>query len=182
MQKILPIQMQKRCCSNWCWAAVLASATPVLPNRSHPLPVDQPGWIDLAYGLQGCSGCCPGGCPDLAATCNLYGSMDQILYQAHLSSGVSQQVAAVGFSGIAQQIEKRGHPVIAQIDYLPPSSGSHYLLIYGYESDTQTLVIGDPASGEGVAYLFSTYSTPGAYNTPGDQNEHGSWNSVYFFA
>jgi hypothetical protein len=107
--------------------------------------------------------------------------MDQILYQAHLSDGISQQVAAVGFSGIAQQIDQ-GYPVIAQIDYLPPSSGAHYLLIYGYESDTQSLVIGDPASGEGVAYLFSTFCSSGAYSTPGNQNEHGSWNSVYFFA
>jgi hypothetical protein len=173
------IQMQKRCCSMWCWAAVLSTAV-----ESCSLACSAQTQPDFANqflaGSPDCSSCCPNGPPDhpTALRCDLGAVIEQAMSQFALSFSGGTDVDDSTFETICQQVDE-GRPVIAKIDF-DGSNGSHLLLIYGY-SRPDTISFGDPADGSCTAVQFSTFRNPDAYTDPNTPTLHGTWNSTYVF-
>jgi hypothetical protein len=175
-QKILAMKMQHRCCSAWCWAAVISA---IIDGLSLPISPGTQGGLVNTYFTPGvdCTGCCPNGCPDLDHECNLPAQLGPVLNSLNLASGNQQSPQDLKFSGIQAEIDA-GRPLIAEIDYDTSPPQGHALLIYGY-ADPDALVIGDPANGQSSTVLFSAYSAPDAYVDPTTTGLRGTWKYVY---
>lgn len=173
------IEMQKQCCSMWCWAAVLSTAV-----ESCSLPCSaqtQPQFANqFLAGSPDCSSCCPNGPPDHATElqCDLGAVIDQVMSHFALSFSGGSNVDDSTFGTICQQVDN-GRPVIAKIDY-DGGYGSHLLLIYGYNRP-DTISLGDPADGSSTAVQFSAFSNPDSYTDPNTPSLHGTWTLTYVF-
>jgi hypothetical protein len=175
MPTVLPIQMQKQCCSHWCWAAVISSVTQGLTTPCGKLQQGEVVTQTFGTGVD-CTGCCPNGCPDLEDSCDLPADISFALSKLQLGFSAGQAVGAIGFDGICQQLAQQ-RPVVAQIDFDDPPGGTHALLIYGCDG-TDSLRIGDPSTGETLVVSFAFFSTPEAFVDSSTQ-VHGTWSTVY---
>jgi hypothetical protein len=176
MPTVLPITMQRQCCSAWCWAAVISSIVQSLPSPCGKLQQGQIATSVLRTGTD-CTPCCPDGSPALDAICNLPADISFALKSLRLSFSRAQTVQRVGFGGISQELGAN-RPVIAEIEYDDPPGGTHAVLIYGCDVP-DLLRIGDPANGQTVVVDFNSYSTSDAYADPATR-VRGTWTSVYF--
>jgi len=174
----ISIQMQKQCCTMWCWAAVLSTA--VQSCRLACTAQSQVDFVNQYLGGDDCSSCCPNGPPDRETEleCDVAADLAQVLPQFRLSYSGESQVNDSTFEAITEQIDKN-RPVIAKISY-DGSDDTHVLLIYGY-SRPDTIAFGDPANGECMSVQFSAFRSSDAYTDPRDKTLHGSWNSTYVF-
>lgn len=175
MATVLPIQMQKQCCSHWCWAAVISSVTQGLTTPCGKLQQGQVVTQTFGNGVD-CTGCCPDGCPDLEDSCDLPADISFALSKLQLGFSVGQAVASFGFDGIRDQLAQK-RPVVAQIDFDDPPGGVHALLIYGCD-DSDSLRIGDPATGETLVVSFTSFSAPETFVDSSTQ-VRGTWSTVY---
>jgi Papain-like cysteine protease AvrRpt2 len=176
MPTVLPITIQRRCCSTWCWAAVLSSITQGISTPCGKLPQGQLVTQVLNLGVD-CSACCPNGNPVLDRTCNLPADISFALQRLGLGFTQGQPVSMISFDQIAQELTAN-RPVVAEIEFDVPPGGTHALLIYGF-ADPDLIRIGDPATGESMVVSFSAYCTPDAYNT-GPDGIRGTWTNAYF--
>ena len=167
----LPMTLQRQCCSSWCWAAVISTA--IVGLKLVNLPQSQGALVNQYYGpTVDCTGCCPGGCPDLEQACNLPALISPVLGFLQLAHGGGVVPDSRGFALIQSEI-KQGHPVIAQIHYDDPPDQDHVMLIYGY-AGSDTIWIGDPATGESWAASYT------AYLNHIDETAHGFHGSLQY--
>jgi len=157
---ILPLRIQKQLLHNWCWAAATSSISFYYYKNTR-------GWhqgqlagrlLDNSCGLINPQNA--GTAPDVCDT------VLDIAQSLSLSGNYAgEQGRPLNFQEVISQINA-GHPLCCQL-FWPGLDGSHFVIVYGYESNQ--LIVGDPDPIHGGSFpidynmLLSDYRSGGQW-------------------
>jgi Papain-like cysteine protease AvrRpt2 len=174
----LGFSMQVQECTQWCWAAVVASLSSVVQGAT---AVSQGQVVEERAFFPGPHPDCASDCdccsdPSHDGLCNRPGDIADALVQYGLASTtIGRPRGTVLFRDIADQIDS-GLPVVLHISYGIQSSVGHILVIRDY-GGSDSLVVADPEDGQNLAASFSSFQ----YQPPDDQTGiSGTWDYAYF--
>jgi hypothetical protein len=158
----LPFRMQLQGCTEWCWAAAVASVASFVGADNPPQQceiVDQEAFSPNNPSPGCCSPanrCTPG---QTNQVCNRRGNVGSALGDYNLTADSGGQIpTADDFASITQQIDACSVVVIQVVDRTN-SALQHILVITGY-ADADTVCVADPADPQ----THFTYSYSALFN------------------
>ena len=140
---ILPLRLQKQLLHNWCWAAVTSSISFYYNKNTR-------GWRQeqLAGRLldNSCAAINPQNADTAPDVCNMQLDLANALsLSGNFGGEVPRPLAP---DGIRAHVNG-GHPLCCQFIW-PGLDDSHFVILYGYESDQ--VIVGDPDPLQGGAF------------------------------
>ncbi len=159
----LAFHMQQQQCGNWCWAAVASSIEAYYSSPSGPLGTPQ---CQLAMAYLGATHCCVAAVPP---ECNKSNDLiSPLLNSGHLLFDPID--GPLSMEAVMDQINQH-HPICCKVWMGGDSSRGHFLVIIGYSSRTNDVIVCDPAKNGAFNGVFSWQ---------GEQTFPGAvWNQTY---
>lgn len=175
----LPFRIQQQECSEWCWAAVVASVATFVNSDIQPKQCEVVDKEAFSPGNPS-PGCCkqsnrsiPG---EPNQICNRRANIGPVLADYNLTTELSGHIPSRSdFATIQEQIDA-GSVVVIQVVDRANASAAHVMVITGYSGD-DTVSVADPFQADSH-FTFSYLALINPFSTPsGDSN----WRLTTFF-